>query len=127
VVHLKKGAIRDIHSNRNIEDSSIVSYDPNEHVSFTLKMNVPDSSNYLIQLLTEGRVVQQFSTVKEFYHTFRNLKPGTYRIRIIDDINDNGVWDPGDILSGKNPEPVYLSEPVELRPSWDKELIITSL
>ncbi|MDX5325467.1 MAG: hypothetical protein LPK80_04325, partial [Bacteroidota bacterium] len=51
------------------------------------------------------------------------LYPGKFRMRVIWDENDNGVWDPGNYLEGKTPEWVsYYQEKIELRANWEIEL-----
>ncbi len=57
-------------------------------------------------------------------HTFEfpYLPPGKYRLRIIVDENKNGKWDTGNLLLGKQPEPVYIHPAIiEIRPYWDLE------
>ena len=38
---------------------------------------------------------------------FTTLKPKTYLIKIVWDLNKNEKWDTGDVLKNKQPEPVY--------------------
>lgn len=54
---------------------------------------------------------------------FDYLLPGNYNARIIEDYNGNGVWDPGDPLTGRQPDlSYYYKETVELKPHWDQEI-----
>ncbi|MEM6524350.1 MAG: Ig-like domain-containing protein [Bacteroidota bacterium] len=63
-----------------------------------------DYTNYIIQLLdAQNEVVAERINTQKF--DFSYLKPGTYRIRILIDTNENGVWDPGNIFLDIEPEP----------------------
>lgn len=53
---------------------------------------------------------------------FKNLKPGTYYIRAIEDLNGNLRWDTGNYAKKLQPERVYYRPvSVELRANWDVE------
>jgi hypothetical protein len=51
------------------------------------------------------------------------VEPGTYRLRLIDDRNRNGKYDPANYLAGRQPERVYnLQEDINVRSNWDMEI-----
>jgi hypothetical protein len=53
---------------------------------------------------------------------FKYLKPGTYYMRAIEDRNNNGKWDTGNLAEKRQPERVfYRPKPVKLRANWDVE------
>lgn len=53
----------------------------------------------------------------------KRLLPATYRMRLIDDRNRNGKWDPADYMSGIQPERVYnLKDDLSVRSNWDLEI-----
>ncbi|TKS57027.1 Ig-like domain-containing protein [Mesohalobacter halotolerans] len=53
-------------------------------------------------------------------HTFKNVRPGEYYIKVIYDDNNNGKWDSGDYLKNIQPEEVeYSPVLLELRANWD--------
>lgn len=61
---------------------------------------------YTVQLLDKSNnIVDTKSNTKSF--SFINVPPGDYRIRVLIDVNQNGRWDPGNILLKQDPEPVY--------------------
>jgi hypothetical protein len=76
-------------------------------------------------------VLQLFNDDKSFYQkpvtdsivTIPLLQPGAYKLRIIVDSNQNGVWDAGVYLEGKQPEKVipYLNT-IQLKAGWENEL-----
>jgi hypothetical protein len=89
-----------------------------------LTVNRLDSAKaYAIELLFKDKVVDQgrarFDT--SFYLVKKGLEPGKYTVRIIEDLNDNGRWDPGHYDSGRQPEKVYTSILEEVRPNWEVE------
>lgn len=50
------------------------------------------------------------------------LQPGSYGMRIIADANRNGRWDPGNLLSGRQPERVIPhSDVIVLKAGWEHE------
>jgi len=65
------------------------------------------------------------------------VPPGTYKVRLLIDSNNNGKWEPGNILTNTPPEPIlyYTSDQntteLILRANWElididfNELLIT--
>ncbi len=48
--------------------------------------------------------------------------PGDYELRILDDTNQNGIWDTGNYLLKKQPEKVYnFPQKLNIRANWDNE------
>jgi hypothetical protein len=53
---------------------------------------------------------------------FKYLEPGNYQLRMVEDINDNLLWDTGNLEQRKQPEKIwYYPEDVELRANWLQE------
>ena len=120
------GAIQDIFGNQN-EDT----------LAYTFKTLTEQDLSYLIltiqsqedfpmifELLNEkGEVVYHKNLRISEKMDIPYLYPGKFRMRVIWDENDNGVWDPGNYLEGKTPEWVsYYQEKIELRANWEIEL-----
>ena len=81
--------------------------------------------NYIFQLLEENFVVYK-EEKNEKSLTFKNLKPGKYKIRVLIDSNDDGVWSPGNMLKQIEPEPVYIHpEMLIIRADWETSLDLT--
>ncbi len=75
--------------------------------------------SFTIQLIDEKNSVIAETNNRQSY-VFNNVSPGTYRIRVLIDANENGKWDYGNILKYEEPEPVYYYEAqVELRANWE--------
>lgn len=55
--------------------------------------------------------------------SFNFLLPGKYNIRVIEDYNGNGKWDPGNFNEGLQPDlAYYYKETIELKANWDQEI-----
>lgn len=93
-----------------------------------LNLNVKKQTNYIIELLSNNKLIKR-KVVNNNNNkiTFKNLKPGVYSLRIIEDLNKNNIWDSGEIFTKKDPEKVYLYKKIEIRDNWDKDLIINVL
>jgi uncharacterized protein (DUF2141 family) len=89
---------------------------------------VTDYPSYTIQLLD-----QQYNVVREVKNSsrfsFDMVPPGKYRIRVLIDEDNDGVWEAGSILNQQEPEPVYFyteEELIDLRANWERsDLTIT--
>ena len=53
---------------------------------------------------------------------YKNLVPGNYKIKVVEDLNKNGKWDTGNYKKKRQPEPIYYFEkPIQIRGYWDLE------
>lgn len=126
--HLKlsilKGALTDI--NKQVNKTDTLSIAPYKDLETNLKLTIVADSNtsYILTLLQGDKpyYTQYFTGLNDL--TLNNIKPGTYKVRIETDSNNNGIWDTGDIYTNKPPEPIFLSEPFDIRQNWDKELTV---
>ena len=58
--------------------------------------------------------------------TVSDLNPGTYYLRVYDDVNGNGKWTTGSLEKGIAPEATLLfSNPIEIKDKWDKEIMLS--
>ena len=75
----------------------------------------------VLQFLRDGEI--QFSSpLREGVYKSSRILPGEYSLRILFDSNDNGVWDPGDLFSGRQPERVIsIRQKLAVRADWDNE------
>jgi hypothetical protein len=82
-------------------------------------------SNYegsrIIQLLTnDEKLVRETKMNKNGKIVFPLLNQGTYKLRVIYDINNDGKWTTGDFASGRLPEPVsFLSKVILIKENWE--------
>jgi len=79
----------------------------------------------LVQLLKSGKNEKVIKTKKIYSDQtvlFDYLAPETYIIKIIEDSNDNGLWDTGNYAQKLQAEQVYyFRKEIKLRSNWDVE------
>lgn len=112
-----------------LSDSSGIKFivrDPESYSKLTLNI-----SNYegdrIIQLLDKSeKLVSEEKMKKDGKLEFPLLESGSYRIRVIYDLNGDGKWTTGDFTTGRQPEPVsYYPNEIEMKPDryieqdWD--------
>ena len=87
----------------------------------TLYLTVSDAKpSYVVQLLGSDEKVLRQQRVERGQADFYFLKPGTYYVRLFDDINGNGLWDTGLYETKQAAEAVYyLPGKIETRENWD--------
>lgn len=80
--------------------------------------------SFEVQLLdTKDEVVESVKNSKKL--TFKNLPAGEYKLRVLVDENQNGVWDYGNIFTRLEPEPVHYYRTQEgnsvfpIRENWE--------
>ncbi|MDR2010664.1 MAG: Ig-like domain-containing protein [Bacteroidales bacterium] len=88
-----------------------------------LKINFGDhSKSYLVQLLQNNNTIKEQISGNGVVK-FSYLVPGKYKIRVIEDLNNNKRWDTGDFLIKKQPEPVYYyPSEYEIMSKWEHEI-----
>jgi len=92
------------------------------HLKLTLQ-NTPNKP-FILQFLKTDKdytvLEELYNPANKNYFEFNFIEPGEYLFRLLVDENENGKWDTGDYLSGKQPEPIYLyPEPIKIRAMWD--------
>jgi hypothetical protein len=95
----------------------------NELGSVTVKLKGITEGNYLLQLLNDKDEVQTEKKITaEGNYSFELLDPMKYKLRLIDDKNNNSKWDTGNYLKKIQPEKVYYcKEELNIRANWDLE------
>lgn len=77
---------------------------------------------FIIQLLnSKGEISREIFITQQNTFQFLLVEPGTYRIRVIADLNGNNRWDPANFTEGRYAEQVfYFLDPV----TGNKEIIL---
>ena len=75
----------------------------------------------IVQLVDDkDKVIKSKLVEKQELVSFEFIDPGEYFVRIIIDENENGIWDTGNYLQGKQPEGIiYSNEKIKIRANWD--------
>lgn len=101
---------------------------PEDFGSFAAHIKNIPAQKFWIQLLDEKNdpAYQQYTNQADV--KFVNLKPGNYKLRILVDNNENGVWDNSDFANSVSAEDAYLFKKVgekevmskiNIRPMWE--------
>lgn len=96
------------------------------HIQITIPLEFP----VILQLTDEkGNKIEKELNVQQAQneYIFNDMNPGKYRLRVIEDRNNNGVWDTGNFLQHLQPEKIiYYPKTIELRANWEVEEIFTT-
>ncbi|NJB36876.1 Ig-like domain-containing protein [Croceivirga sp. JEA036] len=77
------------------------------NVTFPVIVQLTDTKDELVREIT----LTEFTPID-----FGQLLPGEYRVRVIFDANENGKWDTGNFLKGKQPEKIiYYPDVMDIR------------
>ncbi len=102
---------------------------PEKFGILTLKaINLDSSANYILRLLDKDKVIpgtsRYISQQTAYNGKFEGLKPATYKVEIIYDINRNQRYDAGDFLLRRQPELIRRFEVPALKADWEVEEVI---
>ncbi len=82
-----------------------------------------DTVPAFVELLNSSDQPVRRATVNRGKAVFEFLLAGTYYARVVEDLNGNGRFDPGDYDRQRQPEAVsYFPKRVTLKKNWDQEL-----
>ena len=116
-------AIKDIRgSNNDSIQYNVVSQTLEDYGNIFLDVILSNNSKYILQLIdSDMDVIREFENIESnSTYSFDYIVPGKYTFRLIEDLNNNGVWDTGDYLKKRQPEPVfYYTNELEVRANWD--------
>lgn len=119
------------HRNDSIKrEFTILSPDKFGTLTVTVK-GKSDTSRYVLQLMdANNKLLQERRDAMSGVHVFRFISPGDVKLRVIEDMNGNGIWDPGDLVNRIQPERVEIyfpesgSELLTMKVNWDIEVTV---
>lgn len=110
--------------------------DTSKAVGMNYKFIIPDEhgiqdvnietsyEKFIVQLVSENFEIEREIRNKKSIQ-FRNIKPGSYKVRVLIDANNDGEWSPGNMKKQIEPEPVYIyPEVLVIRADWQTSLDI---
>src|SRR5690606_25131542 len=119
IILFPKGSIMS-HTNDSLKNQKLkyVNINPENYGIIAGKVNCSDSS-FIFQLMTEnGQVIDTKYNTKEFRYEY--LEPRTYKLRVILDKNNNGIWDLANVETETQPETMYYyKDIIHLRANWE--------
>lgn len=88
--------------------------------SFTLNLINKPAHPFWIEIIDENDKIAYSKKSTSENNKFTELKPGTYKVRILVDDNENGVWDSVDFLKQTYAEDVYMfNKKLVVKPFWE--------
>ncbi|HEX2922225.1 MAG TPA: Ig-like domain-containing domain [Bacteroidales bacterium] len=114
-------SISDIY-NSTIDSASIVFTVKEAKAYGSIVLTVSNcKSNCIILLLDNSEKVKAEKSVSsDGIVEFKLLDSGSYRLKVIYDLNNDGRWTTGDYFTGRQPEPVsYFPKELSLPESWE--------
>ncbi|MBR2961755.1 MAG: Ig-like domain-containing protein [Alistipes sp.] len=127
-----KDAIEDVMGYKNDSTSnSFKTYDPEKFGRLVIRVRGVGDKRYIIQQTdSSSKTQQELTGVKSGKYTLNYIPASEIRIRIIEDTNNNGKWDAGNVVKRLQPEraEMYMNDMGEdlfaIKANWDVELDI---
>ena len=104
----------------NMSNYLLIPYNTEDFGSLHGEVTGANQHKIWIELLNRNEDVIKTTSISPF--TFLDLKPGSYKIRVKLDQNNNGKWDIGDFKTKQLPEKiVFHNTPFDVRSNWKIE------
>lgn len=86
--------------------------------------NLDKFKNPVLQFVSNNEVVNSYALTSQKWST-KLFNPGDYEIRILEDLNKNGIWDTGNYIKKLQPEKVYaIPKKIHIRGDWENDIDI---
>ena len=122
-IFILPNAIRDIKGVTNDTlQFNLVSQALEDYGNIYLDVIRNSQSKFILHLLnSNGDIIREYNNVNQnSTFNFDYIRPGKYTFRLIEDLNNNNLWDTGNYLKRVKPEPVYyFPSELEVRANWD--------
>lgn len=95
--------------------------------NLSLKVEKTDSTkNYIVQLLTDKNILYKETVIKENTSiTYPNIPTGKFLVKVIEDTNNNGVFDTGNVKLKLQPEKSwFFDKEIITRANWDRDEVL---
>ncbi len=102
---------------------------PDDYAQLNLKLFFPKKENYIVtlqndkgQTIDEQVVALSLTSTAEKMIEYKNLLPGNYYVKAVEDTNKNGQFDTGDYFSHTQPETIFINNSaIKLLAGWEIE------
>jgi len=126
---LPKASIKDSLNNTLIKTDTLAFVSKSEaaYGACIIRINgFNEKLNQVLLLTQDDKIKFSYPLTKNILN-IQKLPPGDYRLKLLNDINQNGVWDTGSYYgkAKKQPETVQLLiTPLSIKANWENELIL---
>lgn len=125
-ITFKDSAILDIYGNYNKSTTYSINIKQfKDYGNLVLNVELANAKhNYILQLLNKNtnELINEFNINKNTVLNIAYLNPVEAKIKIIEDLNNNGIWDNGDLIKMILPEKVFnYNQVFNIRAYWDLE------
>jgi hypothetical protein len=121
---VEKDFVIDTLGNSLEKNDTLTFYTKRERDYASIKINFQNLGKFkhpVLQFVSNNQVVASF-TLKGSVFEQKLFYPGDYVLQILDDTNQNGIWDAGNYILKKQPERVYrIAQTLSLKANWDNE------
>lgn len=127
-VMIPSGAFTDIYglTNDTLYKSFAMTTDRLSGVLIVKVRGLFPDKKYLLQLTSEKiEVIRQLEIVADGDYKFEYINPSNYKVRLVDDQDQNKEWTPGNIRKRQQPERIAISDNLQVRANWELETEIT--
>ncbi|HEY5691817.1 MAG TPA: Ig-like domain-containing protein [Cyclobacteriaceae bacterium] len=118
------GAVVSIESDSSKARKFEIPFANKNNTGTLLIQTMTNKPHYVIQLLnTGGEIIEEVRDIGSY--TFTYLPAGNYRLKVIIDNNNNGIWDPGNIFKWEEPEQIFIYQTADkkydfpIRANWE--------
>jgi len=130
IINFAKGCI--YNDSRRINDSVTYKFKTtalDDYAQLKIKLLFPKKENYLVRLLNskeqivdERSVEFSLTSTSEKILEYKNIVPGNYSIKIVEDANKNGLFDTGNYFFKTQSETIYINpSSIKLLSGWEIE------
>lgn len=122
---LQEGAVLGPFDEKNKEFKSQFTLNETENygdinLTFT---GLNEGTNYIVELIDDGKekLFDRKTLPNNRILSYKQFPGGKYSIRLIEDSNNNGKWDSGDVYTKRQPERIwYLDRTFTIRANWEQ-------
>jgi hypothetical protein len=123
---LKDSSLKNTYKQLNkLVQTNFISPDNKNFGNLILSIQTEQKEKVILQLVEdtkEEKVIETFNNPGNSVKTIQHLKPNTYKIKVILDRNNNGIWDNGNLNKRIQPEAVYYhNQSITIKAYWDIE------
>lgn len=125
-LYIKDSSIVDFQNLKNTSIKKDIEFNKDEDYGILDLKFKGELKNKMVEVFNDKNIViTKIDLNKVDQKILKKLNAGSYKIRIIEDLNNNKIWDTGNYLKKIQPEPIrYYKDEIKIRANWELELEI---